>query len=110
MPHVVQANANMFSVFLGEALAHVDAVRDFAGAATQDATAYSAFFHSMLEQGVYLPPSSYETWFLSSAHTDDDLEQVVDALPAAARAAGSAMGGLRWTRLTAPLHLRRPCT
>ncbi len=85
----------MFSVFLGEPLGPLDAVPDFATAATQDATAYSAFFHAMLAQGVYLPPSGYETWFLSAAHTDDDLEVIVEALPAAARAAAGAMGAAR---------------
>ena len=85
VPHVVQAGGNMFSVFLG-----IDggAVRDYATAAQQDTAAYKAFFHSMLDQGVYLPPSAYEAWFLSGAHDDRALEHVIKALPGAARAAG----------------------
>jgi glutamate-1-semialdehyde 2,1-aminomutase len=86
VPHVVQAGGNMFSVFLGVE----GPVRDFAGASTQDTAAYRAFFHSMLDQGVYLPPSAYEAWFLSSAHDDRALQHVLDALPAAARAAAQA--------------------
>ena len=86
VPHVVQSGGNMFSVFLG-----VDGpVRDYADASTQDTGAYKAFFHSMLDQGVYLPPSAYEAWFLSAAHDDRALQHVLDALPAAAEAAASA--------------------
>jgi glutamate-1-semialdehyde 2,1-aminomutase len=44
----------------------------------------------MLEQGVYLPPSAFESWFVSTAHDDGALDRVVEALPAAARAAAEA--------------------
>ena len=64
--------------------------RDFAAAQRQDTKAYAAFFHAALERGVYLPPSAYEVWFLSSAHDDAALERVLDALPHAARAAAQA--------------------
>ncbi len=88
VPHVMQANGNMFSVFFTPE--GTTEVRDFDGASTQDTAAYAAFFHSMLDQGVYLPPSAYEAWFLSSAHTDDDLDRIATALPAAASAAAAA--------------------
>ena len=88
VPHVMQANGNMFSVFFTPE--GTTDVRDFDGASTQDTAAYAAFFHSMLDQGVYLPPSAYEAWFLSSAHTDDDLDRIATALPAAASAAAAA--------------------
>jgi glutamate-1-semialdehyde 2,1-aminomutase len=65
-------------------------VRDYAGARTQDTAAFAAFFHAMLDRGVYLPPSAFEAWFLSAAHDDAALERVVDALPAAAAAAAAA--------------------
>ncbi|GAB2589817.1 glutamate-1-semialdehyde 2,1-aminomutase [Microlunatus antarcticus] len=85
VPHVIQTAGNMFSVFfVGE---DVDSVPDYATASTQVTTRYSAFFHSMLDAGVYLPPSAYESWFLSSAHDDAVLDRVVAALPAAAAAA-----------------------
>ena len=87
VPHVVQSAGNMFSVFLGV----TDEVTDFAGAARQDTGAFRAFFHAMLEQGVHLPPSGYEAWFLSAAHDDRALQHVVDALPAAAEAAAHSM-------------------
>ena len=90
VPHVLQAGGNMFSVFLG---LEGGAVRDYATASRQDTNGYRAFFHSMLDQGVYLPPSAYEAWFLSAAHTDADLDQIVTALPAAAAAAAGARHG-----------------
>jgi glutamate-1-semialdehyde 2,1-aminomutase len=84
VPHVLQANGNMFSVFFTEATS----VPDYLTAATQDPEAFKAFFHAMLDRGVYLPPSAFETWFCSSAHDDRAVQHVLDALPAAAEAAG----------------------
>jgi glutamate-1-semialdehyde 2,1-aminomutase len=87
VPHVVQANGNMFSVFFVEE--GVQAIQDFEAASGQQLERFKAFFHAMLEQGVYLPPSAYEVWFLSSAHDQRALDRVVSALPAAARAAAA---------------------
>ncbi len=82
--HRLQSAGNLFSIFF------VDAdVTDFDGARRQDPARFSAFFHAMLDQGVYLPPSAYEAWFVSAAHDDTALGRVVDALPAAARAAAA---------------------
>ncbi|HSV38205.1 MAG TPA: glutamate-1-semialdehyde 2,1-aminomutase [Nocardioidaceae bacterium] len=83
VPHVVQAAGTMFSVFLGV----TEPVSEFHAANAMDLPAYAAFFHSMLEQGVYLPPSAFEVWFLSSAHDDRALDRIVSALPQAAEAA-----------------------
>jgi glutamate-1-semialdehyde 2,1-aminomutase len=91
VPHVLQANGNMFSVFFTPD--GVTSVREFDVAASQDAAAYAVFFHSMLDQGVYLPPSGYEAWFLSSAHDDAALDQIASALPAAAEAAARVQRG-----------------
>jgi glutamate-1-semialdehyde 2,1-aminomutase len=85
VPHVVQHAGSMFSVFFTP-----DAVTDYDGARRQDTAAFRAFFHAMLEQGVYLPPSAFEAWFLSAAHDDGALGRVADALPRAARAAAEA--------------------
>ena len=85
VPHRIQSAGTMFSVFFGDG-----EVRNFADASMQDEKAYAAFFHSMLQQGVYLPPSAYECWFVSAAHDDRALSTVLDALPGAARAAAVA--------------------
>ncbi len=85
VPHVVQHAGNLFSVFFVPE--GVSSVPDYATAQTQSTAAYRAFFHSMLESGVYLPPSAFEGWFLSAAHDDAALDRVVSALPAAAAAA-----------------------
>ncbi|PSK96386.1 glutamate-1-semialdehyde 2,1-aminomutase [Haloactinopolyspora alba] len=87
VPHVVQYAGNLFSVFF------VDGdgpVRDFAGAKAADTARFTAFFHAMLDAGVYLPPSAFEVWFASTAHDDRALERVARALPAAAEAAAHA--------------------
>jgi glutamate-1-semialdehyde 2,1-aminomutase len=83
--HRVQHAGSMFSVFFGP-----DEVTDYDGARRQDTFRYTGFFHAMLERGVYLPPSAFESWFLSAAHDDTALERVADALPHAARAAAAA--------------------
>jgi glutamate-1-semialdehyde 2,1-aminomutase len=88
VPFRLQEAGNLFSVFLGTE----QAVRDFGEARGQSAPAYAAFFHAMLEQGVYLPPSPFEAWFVSAAHDDMAVERIAAALPAAARAAAVALG------------------
>ncbi|HET7536786.1 MAG TPA: aminotransferase class III-fold pyridoxal phosphate-dependent enzyme, partial [Candidatus Didemnitutus sp.] len=54
---------SMFSLFFTPT-----PVRDYATALKSDAKIFGRFFHACLESGVYLPPSAYETWFLSTAH------------------------------------------
>ena len=58
-------------------------VRDFASAMTADAARYGAFHQAMLARGVYLPPSQFEGWFLSGAHTPRDVETTLRAARAA---------------------------
>lgn len=87
LPHRIQSAGTMFSVFFRDG-----EVRDFADASAQDEQAYAAFFHAMLDAGVHLPPSAYECWFVSAAHDDRAVQTVLDALPAAARAAAAAGG------------------
>jgi glutamate-1-semialdehyde 2,1-aminomutase len=59
------------------------AVRDYQSALTANTTAYGTFFRGMLKRGVYPPPSQFEAWFLSAAHTDAHIRKTI----AAARAA-----------------------
>ncbi|MFG1947626.1 glutamate-1-semialdehyde 2,1-aminomutase [Nonomuraea sp. NPDC048826] len=86
VPHRLQTAGSLFSIFFTDR-----PVTGFADAQTQNVAAYKAFFHAMLDQGVYLPPSAYEAWFLSAAHGDDALARVADALPTAAKAAAAVL-------------------
>ena len=54
-------------------------VRDYQTALTSDTAAYGRFFRGMLARGVYAPPSQFEAWFLSGAHTARDIEKTVRA-------------------------------
>jgi glutamate-1-semialdehyde 2,1-aminomutase len=93
VPHLVQSAGTIFSVFFSaDEDAAAAGVRDYEGAKAQHLPAYAAFFHAMLAQGVYLPPSAFEAWFVSGAHDSAALDRVVTALPAAARAAADAHG------------------
>jgi glutamate-1-semialdehyde 2,1-aminomutase len=88
VPFRLQEAGNLFSVFLGVS----GPVRDFGEARGQSSAAYAAFFHAMLDRGVYLPPSPYEAWFLSAAHDDEAIGRIAEALPGAAAAAAGALG------------------
>jgi glutamate-1-semialdehyde 2,1-aminomutase len=72
----------------GEAVA--GGARDYATVQSQEAWRYPPFFHAMLDAGVSLPPSVFEAWFVTAAHDDAAVARILDALPAAARAAASA--------------------
>jgi glutamate-1-semialdehyde 2,1-aminomutase len=85
VPHRIQSAGNMFSVFFTE-----DEVRDYEDAKKQESFRFTPFFHSMLANGVHLPPSSFECWFVSTAHDGRAVERIAAALPAAARAAAHA--------------------
>ena len=76
VPATINSVCGMLTVFFG-----ADKVTDMATASTNDRERFNQFFHSMLSNGVYLPPSPFEAWFISLAHTDDD----IDATLAAAR-------------------------
>jgi glutamate-1-semialdehyde 2,1-aminomutase len=83
--HSVQRAGNLFSFAFTES-----APRDYAAVKAQESFRYAPFFHSMLDSGVSLPPSVFEAWFVTAAHDDAVLDRIIDALPAAARAAASA--------------------
>lgn len=61
-------------------------ITDLASAAAADNERFKKFFHAMLDRGVYLPPSPFETWFLSDAMTMDDLDVVIAAARESVRA------------------------
>ncbi|WP_344840413.1 glutamate-1-semialdehyde 2,1-aminomutase [Kribbella ginsengisoli] len=93
VPHHIQNAGNLFSVFFVEssegAVTSAGPIRDFAGAGAQVLPRFAAFFHAMLDAGVYLPPSAFEAWFVSAAIDDDALAQLETALASAARAAAA---------------------
>jgi glutamate-1-semialdehyde 2,1-aminomutase len=71
-------------------------VRDYDSALMADAAAYGRFFQGMLKRGVYPPPSQFEAWFLSSAHTDRDVARTIEA------ARGAMQDVARWVRTRKP--------
>jgi glutamate-1-semialdehyde 2,1-aminomutase len=87
VPFWLSEAGSLFSVFLGR----TEPVLSFDDAKDQSPGAYAAFFHAMLDRGVYLPPSPFEAWFVSAAHDDEALARVADALPAAASAAAASL-------------------
>jgi glutamate-1-semialdehyde 2,1-aminomutase len=65
---------SMFTIFFTK-----DVVTDYETATKADTKLYAKFFHHMLAQGVYLPPSQFEAAFVSLAHTDKDIQATVEA-------------------------------
>jgi glutamate-1-semialdehyde 2,1-aminomutase len=78
VPLTVQRVGTMFTPFFTDR-----PVRTFAEAKRTDSKAYAAFFHTMLENGVYLPPSAYEAAFASTVHDTAELDVLESALRAA---------------------------
>jgi glutamate-1-semialdehyde 2,1-aminomutase len=60
-------------------------VRDYASAIGSNTNAYATFFRGMLARGVYPPPSQFESWFLSAAHTERHVSKTIDAAKGAMR-------------------------
>jgi glutamate-1-semialdehyde 2,1-aminomutase len=60
-------------------------ITDYAGAQQADHAAYARFFHAMLDRDIFLAPSSYETLFVSLAHTDTDIDRTLEAAAESAR-------------------------
>ena len=77
--HTLNRVESLFSLFFSGG-----PVNDYETGRAADHERYAKFFHAMLDQGIYLPPSGYEAWFLSTAHGADELGRT---LQAAARAA-----------------------
>jgi glutamate-1-semialdehyde 2,1-aminomutase len=86
--HRLSTAGNMFWIFFTDR-----DVRNYDDAKMQDVTPYRAFFHAMLAGGVYLPPSAFESWFVSAAIDDEAMNRIAATLPVAARAAAAATGG-----------------
>jgi len=65
------------------------AVRDYASAISADTDRYARFFRGMIARGVYPPPSQFEAWFLSAAHTAKDVDKTISAARAALKQVAS---------------------
>jgi len=74
IPHTVNGATGVFTLFFTEG-----PVRDYATAKTSDTQRFGRFFIEMMNQGIYLPPSQYEAWFISLAHSDKDLDKTIHA-------------------------------
>ncbi|RYY99255.1 MAG: glutamate-1-semialdehyde-2,1-aminomutase [Chitinophagaceae bacterium] len=73
-PFVINHMGSMISIHFSD-----HPVTDFASAASANNALFNKFFHAMLDRGVYLPPSAFETWFLSNALTQEDLDATIAA-------------------------------
>ena len=74
LPHTLAQCGSMFTLFF-----QAGPVRDYPTAAKSDTKRFAAYFHGMLERGVYLPCSQFEANFVSSCHTDQDIEATINA-------------------------------
>ncbi|MGE5372585.1 MAG: glutamate-1-semialdehyde 2,1-aminomutase [Solirubrobacterales bacterium] len=73
LPAVLNRLGSMLCLFFSE-----DEVTDYTSAMKADTGLYTRFFHGMLERGIYLPPSQFEVWFVSNAHTIEDIEKTAE--------------------------------
>ena len=80
VPAVINRACGLMTVFFTN-----NEVTDMDSASATDREAFGAFFHGMVDNGVYLPPSQFESWFVSTAHTDADIDltlaRVAKSLP-----------------------------
>ncbi len=80
IPIWINKATGLFTIFFTEG-----PVTDYQSAKTSDTQRFALFFIHMMEQGVYLPPSQFEAWFLSLSHTRKDLEKTIEACDKAFR-------------------------
>ena len=83
--HSYQSAGNLFSFFFTPHF-----VNNYEEAKNQDSKKFALFFHSMLENGVSLPPSAFEAWFVNGAMTDLDVEKIISAAVLSAKVASSS--------------------
>jgi glutamate-1-semialdehyde 2,1-aminomutase len=74
IPGTVNSVGSMWTIYFG-----VGRVTSMATVRSADRKRYARFFHAMLERGIYLPPSAFESAFLSDAHTDEDIDRTLEA-------------------------------
>ena len=74
VPARVNRAGSMFTLFFTDG-----EVFDFESAKKSNIERFNQFFHSMLDQGIYLPPSQFEAAFISAAHTENDIDRTIEA-------------------------------
>ena len=74
IPFVINRFGSMISIHFTQ-----NPVRDFESSSRSDTKQFNRFFHNMLEQGIYLPPSAFESWFLNNALSTRDLDETIEA-------------------------------
>jgi len=74
IPFVINQLGSMISLHFSD-----HEVNDFASAASANNDLFKKYFHAMLNKGVYLPPSAFESWFLNNALTQEDLDYTINA-------------------------------
>jgi glutamate-1-semialdehyde 2,1-aminomutase len=74
IPLSINRTTGMFTLFFTEG-----PVRDYRTAKLSDTKRFAQFFIEMMDQGIYLPPSQFEAWFISLAHTQKDLDKTIEA-------------------------------
>ena len=80
VPAVINRACGLMTVFFTS-----NKVTDMDSASATDREAFGTFFHGMVDNGVYLPPSQFEAWFVSTAHTDADIESTLESVKNALR-------------------------
>jgi glutamate-1-semialdehyde 2,1-aminomutase len=83
VPHHVEWTTGLVTLFFSER-----PVRDYDDARSSDLEAHAAFCRAMLDHGIYLPPSQFEAWFPSLAHSDAHVERTLGAAREALREVG----------------------
>jgi glutamate-1-semialdehyde 2,1-aminomutase len=74
IPFTINQATGLFTLFFAEG-----PVKDYRTAKMSDTKRFAQFFIEMMEQGIYLPPSQFEAWFISLAHTQKDLDRTIEA-------------------------------
>jgi len=73
-PYVINQFGSMISIHFSD-----HPVIDFTSAASANNKFFNQFFHAMLDRGIYLPPSAFESWFLNNALSYEDLDNTIEA-------------------------------
>jgi len=76
----INQTTGMFTLFFKKG-----PVKNYQDAKMSDTKQFAEFFIQMMEQGIYLPPSQFEAWFISLAHTQKDLDRTIEACDIAFR-------------------------